>query len=154
MSKRNTILLVVLIAIILVFFIQRSGNEKSAVTDPKTDITISPQTDDKLTSQENEGGNVTVTVQPEVLGIGQKPTFKLEFNTHSVDLSFDIAKQSFLTDDKGKRLEGSTWNGSPPGGHHREGTLTFNTALTETKYVEFIMKDIAGVSKRKFKWEL
>src|SRR3989338_8490175 len=154
MSKKNTILLIVLIAIVLVFFIQRSGNEKSAVTDLKTDSTVSAQTDDILASQENEGGNVTVTAQPEVLKIGQKPTFKLEFNTHSVDLSFDIAKQSFLTDDKGNKLEGSTWNGSPPGGHHREGTLIFNDPLSETKYAEFIIKEIAGVSERKFKWEL
>ena len=154
MSKKNTILLIVLIAIVLVFFNQRSRNEKSAVTDLKTDSTVSAQTDDILASQENEGGNVTVTAQPEVLKIGQKPTFKLEFNTHSVDLSFDIAKQSFLTDDKGNKLEESTWSGSPPGGHHREGTLTFNTPLTETKYIDLVITNVAEIPERKFEWNL
>ena len=38
------------------------------------------------------GGEVDVTVTPEVLIAGQPPRFKLEFNTHPVELDFDIEK--------------------------------------------------------------
>lgn len=80
--------------------------------------------------------------------------FELEFETHSVDLDFDVSKQSYLVDDKGNSLTGGIWNGSPAGGHHREGILTFNSVLSETKFVELIVKDVSGVSERKFKWNL
>ncbi|OGK32122.1 hypothetical protein A3F57_03570 [Candidatus Roizmanbacteria bacterium RIFCSPHIGHO2_12_FULL_36_11] len=150
-------ILVLALAIIIVFFVVNLSQNRTSQTvtmdNSVQNTTITPNKD-KFSPQENEGGNVTVTAQPEVLGIGQKPRFKLEFNTHSVDLSFDIANQSYLIDDRGNRVEGSTWNGSPPGGHHREGTLIFNDPLSETKYAEFIIKEIAGVSERKFKWEL
>jgi hypothetical protein len=107
-----------------------------------------------LSPQENEGGSVTVTVEPEVLEIGKNPKFKLEFNTHSVELSFDVVKQSYVLNDKGNRLDGATWSGSPPGGHHRNGTLIFNVPLPQTKYVEFVITNIAGIEERKFKWNL
>lgn len=115
---------------------------------------ITPQLKDKLPSQENEGGNVTVTVKPIILKAGGKPIFEVEFNTHSVDLSFDIEKLSFLTDDKGKTFNQSVWSGSPPGGHHRSGTLTFIEILPEAKYVELTITNVAGISVRKFRWEL
>ncbi len=156
MAKINKILLLVLAIIVLYFIINWSQvkiNQKTNQSNFSQNSTANPQKD-KFASQKNEGGNVTVAVYPEILEIGQKPKFKLEFSTHSVDLSFDIAKQSYLLDNKGYRLDGSTWSGTPPGGHHRSGTLTFINPLAETKYVELIIKDVAGVSERKFKWNL
>lgn len=107
-----------------------------------------------LSLKVNEGGNVTVTVTPKVLEIGKKPVFEIEFETHSVDLSFDVSKQSVLVDDKAVSLNQSVWDGSPPGGHHRSGTLSFNNSLTQTNNVELIIKNIAGVAERKYKWNL
>ncbi len=113
-----------------------------------------PQLTNKLVSQEKEEASVTVTVKPEVLKIGQKPKFQIEFNTHSVDLSFDITKISLLVDDKGNIYSNAIWNGSDPGGHHRSGTLSFNNFLTGTTNAELIIRNIAGVAERKFKWNL
>ncbi len=152
MSRVNKILLLILIVIGFII-VNRSRNQKSEVFNKKTEINISTQPKNKLTSQKNEEGSVAVTVEPEVLEVGQNPKFKLEFNTHSVDLSFDVAKQSYLLDDKGNRLDRATWNGSPPGGHHRSGTLTFNNQLTETKYVKFVLINISQIAERKFEWD-
>ena len=142
MTKINKILFFIFLLIIvffLGFFLVNKDNKK--LKDP-------------FAPQENEGGSVTVTVRPKVLKVGEKPTFEVEFNTHSVELSFAIEKLSFLTDDKGKTFNQPVWNGSPPGGHHRSGTLTFAEILSETKYVELVIKDVAGISERKFRFEL
>jgi len=142
MTKINKILFFIFLLIIvffLGFFLVNKDNKKLK---------------DSFAPQENEGGSVTVTVKPKVLKVGEKPIFEVEFNTHSVELSFAIEKLSYLTDDKGKTFNQPVWNGSPPGGHHRSGILTFTEILSETKYVELIIKDVAGISERKFRFEL
>ena len=59
-----------------------------------------------------------------------------------------------LSDETGQVYGSAVWEGTPPGGHHREGTLTFNDNLVETKSVSLILRDIAGISKREFNWQL
>jgi len=153
MSKTNKFLLLtlVIVVIFLVFNVVKKTDKKFTVI--KTANSVSKQ-EKNLNSQENEGGNVTVKVKPKVLKIGERPMFELEFETHSVDLAFDVSQISSLVDEKGKIFNNSIWEGSGPGGHHREGTLTFNTVLSETKFVELIIKDVAGVLQRKLRWEL
>ena len=151
MSKTNKFLLLALVIALLLLgtkFIKKS-DKQSAVAKSTAN-----QPGNNLESQENEDGNVTVTVTPKVLEIGKNPVFEIEFETHSVDLSFDVSKQSVLVDDKAVSLNQSVWDGSPPGGHHRSGTLSFNNSLTQTNNVELIIKNIAGVAERKYKWNL
>lgn len=108
----------------------------------------------KYTTQENEGGNVTVVATPETVAIGRQPRFKVTFDTHSVDLAFDIATVSKLIDDTGKIYGVARWEGTPPGGHHRTGTLTFQELLKPTKYVDLIITNVSGVPERKLRWKL
>lgn len=107
-----------------------------------------------LAPQKKSSGEVDVTITPEVLIVGQPPRFKLEFNTHSVELDFDVSNIAELTVSSGKIVKEATWEGSPPGGHHREGILSFTGDLTDTKSVTLVLRDIAGVSKREFTWQL
>lgn len=108
----------------------------------------------QLIPQENSGGEVDVKVTPLVLKVGEKPQFRLEFNTHSVELDFDVAKVTSLVTDRGPLSGEASWDGSPPGGHHREGTLTFVDNLAETKSVTLILRGVAGISERKFIWQI
>jgi len=49
--------------------------------------------------------------------------FDVTMDTHSVDLSWDLAAQSTLATDAGVEVKGLSW---PVGnGHHYEGTLSF-----------------------------
>ncbi len=48
----------------------------------------------------------------------------LAFDTHTVDLAFDVAEVTTLAVDGGAPVRGS-WDGSPPGGHHRMGAMRF-----------------------------
>ncbi len=108
----------------------------------------------ELKSQRNSEGSVTVEVIPSLLALGEPVAFLVAMNTHSVDLSDDLTKTSVLRDDAGKEYPPTGWEGSAAGGHHRSGTLTFAALSGQPKSVELIVKGLAGVPERIFKWEL
>jgi len=105
-------------------------------------------------TKENTGGNVTVAVTPINLSIGTSPSFNITFETHSVNLDYDVATTATLSDDTGQTYGASTWSGSPPGGHHRNGTLSFSLPVSDTaRTVTLTLSDIAEVPVRTFSWE-
>ncbi|HLE49698.1 MAG TPA: hypothetical protein VI791_00955 [Patescibacteria group bacterium] len=107
-----------------------------------------------LSAQENSGGEVDIKATPLILKAGEKPQFEIEFNTHSVELDFDISQIASLTDEKLNAYTSSTWEGSPPGGHHRKGILTFSSPLKSTSSVNLILRDISGIAARQFSWTI
>ena len=58
-----------------------------------------------------------------------------------------------LTDESGT-VYTPHWDGSPPGGHHRSGTLRFTPDLPDTGVITLTLKDVAGVVERTFTWEV
>lgn len=112
---------------------------------------LSPQP--PLSSQENSGGNVTVTVTPVTLKQGLPPSFDVAFETHSVDLTFDVEKVASLTDGT-RTVYAPHWDGTPAGGHHRSGTLRFTPDMTESRSVTLTLKDITDIPMRTFTWEV
>lgn len=107
--------------------------------------------------QSSSGGAVTVDVkwlsaEKEIL------VFAVSLNTHSVNLDqYDLGKLAVLRDDGGNEYNPTSWK-SAPGGHHRKGTLTFavpdSLSQKKAKYLELILRDVAGVAERAIKWEL
>lgn len=97
-------------------------------TDPQSAASVStePSLDDAgdLTRSDQQGA-VTVNVTPLNLA---DPSDQLEFDialeTHSVDLSMDLATLATLTTDTGITVQATTWD-APRGGHHVEGKLIF-----------------------------
>ena len=75
-------------------------------------------------------------------------------NTHSVELADEMTKVSILRDDSGNEYKPTAWEGAGPGGHHREGKLKFAAMTTQPKYIELVIKDLAKVAERSFRWEL
>jgi hypothetical protein len=84
--------------------------------------------------------------------------FNVAMNTHSVDLSMDLAVLSTLSTDTGVSLQASKWD-AIPGGHHVEGTLIFPSAQDGKSLLEGASKltltivDVDAAS-RVFEWEL
>lgn len=105
-------------------------------------------------TKSNEGGSVTMDVKPTALEVGKPITFDIAMNTHSVELSDDMTKITILRDDAGKEHKPTAWDGPGGGGHHREGTLTFAALANKPKFVELVIKGLAGVPERVFKWDL
>lgn len=80
--------------------------------------------------------------------------FDIVFDTHSGSLDENPIEIASLTDDKGNEYKPTAWEGSGPGGHHREGILIFNPVEQSPEYVELKIKNIGGVPERSFKWNL
>src|SRR3990170_1498982 len=110
-----------------------------------------------------EGGvEIEVTyVTPEYMRSGGKDAqryepdkyavFLVSMNTHSVDLSgYDMVKISELRAG-GKTLAPLRWVSTSDDSHHRAGALIFpKVALAQA--VELVIKTVAGVPARTFRW--
>ena len=73
----------------------------------------------------DEQGAVTFEVTPLNLDSATDTLeFDVSMNTHSVDLSMDLAQLATLTTDAGVSLQAGKWDATP-GGHHVEGKLIF-----------------------------
>jgi hypothetical protein len=108
--------------------------------------------------QTSEGGQVTITAT--WAGPNAGLVFEIVMDTHVVDLDrYDLRQLAALRVDDGPAIQPSGWE-APKGGHHRKGTLTFpGTSVDgravlgpETGTVELIIRDVAGVPERSFRW--
>ena len=109
--------------------------------------------------QTNTGGQVTVAVT--WAGLSGGPVFTIAMDTHAVPLDgYDLSQLAVLRTDQGVVVTPSGWN-APAGGHHRKGTLTFPTTTTDgrpvfttaTSEVVLVIRDVAGVPERSFRWQ-
>lgn len=70
-----------------------------------------------------EAGSVKVTITPTRFD-DRGARFSISLDTHSGDLSMDLAASASLNVD-GKNWPGAVWSGDGPSGHHRSGNLRF-----------------------------
>lgn len=104
-------------------------------------------------------GAVIMEVTPLNLGTpADTLDFDVVMNTHSVDLSMDLATLSTLTTDAGISVQAVSWD-APRGGHHVSGKLIFPSTLNGKPIIEGASKltlTIINVdaSSRVFEWEL
>ncbi|MDO8469932.1 MAG: hypothetical protein Q7S84_02870 [bacterium] len=170
-SNKSTIILGALIALSAAFFMWALlGSKKQA---PPAAPVVSPSTAPRTSGVEpqntagenlsavalplerkiNNDGGVEVSVQP--LDIQSNEwTFAVSMNTHAGDLDADLTKSAALTDKRGNIVSPIRWDGAPPGGHHREGTLVFQAMVPRPDSITFTVKDVGGVAERKFEWQL
>ncbi len=102
-------------------------------------------------SSENE---VSVQVTPKILSPNKPAQLQIRFSTHSVELDQDLMVIAELHDDQGRKYKAVRWEGSPPGGHHRSGLLTFSALQATADEVTLIIRDVAGVAERNFNWRI
>ncbi|MBI4059220.1 hypothetical protein HY404_03195 [Candidatus Microgenomates bacterium] len=106
-----------------------------------------------LAVKENSEGPVTVTVAPHGWENGVNTwDFDITLDTHSEELNTDLVAMSLLMDDQGKVFKPLSWEGDPPGGHHRRGILKFKTISPRPKSIELKIKNVGGVTERSFRW--
>ncbi len=107
--------------------------------------------------QSHTGGDVTIDVEW-IKSEGGSIIFDVAINTHSVDVDqYDLGELAVLRDDTGNEYHPVSWD-SALGGHHRQGTLIFplpdSVSQGKSKYVEMVIRDVAGIKERVLKWEL
>jgi hypothetical protein len=98
---------------------------------------------------------VTIKVTPRDIAPGAATwTFAVVLDTHSQDLSDDLAKNAVLLDAKGARNAPIAWEGAPPGGHHREGVLRFKGLGPAPEAFELQIRRAGEPAPRSFRWNL
>ena len=97
---------------------------------------------------------VRVEVVPIQVEQGRQIRFEVRMNTHSVPLDQDLMTVSALKDDRGNIFDPVSWKGSPPGGHHRSGILSFPKMSANMNMLTLIFKGVSGVEKREFQWTI
>jgi hypothetical protein len=102
-------------------------------------------------TQSIAGGGVTVKVTY-LAETAHEARFSVVLDTHSVNLDgYDLRALSVLRDDTGLSMQ-PTGVENKGSGHHREIILTFPRASLDRKWLELIVKDIAGAKERTFRW--
>ena len=104
------------------------------------------------TPQTNSAGGVTVKVTYLNPDATDGPRFQVVLDTHSVNLeAYDLKSIAVLRDDTGKAYA-STSVENKGSGHHREAIVSFSKLSVDAKRVELVIKDVAEVKERVFRW--
>ncbi len=103
----------------------------------------------------SDAGQVVVEITPLNLSQPEEAiSFEVAMNTHSVALDYDLARLAILRTSRGDEVAPLRWDGSS-GGHHVSGILYFPAVNLEgAQWVEVVIRDVAGVPERIFRWEL
>lgn len=103
-------------------------------------------------TQSVTGGGVTAKVTYLNPKSGEDARFAVVLDTHSVNLdAYDLKLLSVLRDETGKEYSPINVE-NKGGGHHRETILVFPQLPAEAKRIELVIKDVAGVKERVFRW--
>lgn len=105
--------------------------------------------------QSSADGGVTIKAVPKSLGGADNLwRFSIVLDTHSADLSDDLAQSATLTTDDGRTLKPLNWTGAAPGGHHREGVLAFEIPPPRPSAIELSIVRPGESAPRLFRWQI
>lgn len=118
-------------------------------------VTLAQTSLDATATQSSSEQGVTVQVTAKSIGLpGSQWEFAVVLDTHSADLSDDLAQSATLTTDDGRTLKPTGWLGAPPGGHHREGVLAFDVPTPRPGAIELRIDRPGESDPRIFRWKL
>ena len=107
----------------------------------------------QLAPQKSSQGGVTVAVTPAELAAGAKVwSFKVVLDTHSQDLSDDLAKSALLLDAQGREGKPIAWEGAAP--VTARGVLKFTGFEPLPEAVELRIARPGQGEARTFRWQL
>ena len=131
------------------------GAEVRAAEPAKLPEPVAQAPQQALSARSDTAGGVTVKVTPRNLA-ADSPTwdFEIVLDTHSADIGQDLVKSAALIDARGRVHAPIAWIGDPPGGHHREGVLSFQPLRGNTDSVTLQIRGVGGISQRDFRWPL
>ncbi|HKZ69527.1 MAG TPA: hypothetical protein VJ020_05580 [Anaerolineales bacterium] len=133
---------------------QAMTTSPSVVVQPTTPLVSAPA----MTKVDAQGAVEFAVTPLNLTAPAETLDFDVSLNTHSVDLSWDLAAQATLAADTGLEVKGLSW--PVGGGHHYEGILTFPAKTAEGKPLldgaETLTLNIrdAGAPERVFVWSI
>lgn len=94
----------------------------------------------RLSAKQTHADGVSIEVAPGEFTPGKPLRFNVKFTTHSGSLEFRVADIVRLHVASSRLLRPESWEGSPPGGHHRKGVLTFMWPGGDVDTISLIFK--------------
>ncbi len=146
MNKFYLVVLVVFVGAAF-FVFMREKKQSSEKPTPTPQFSFAPIS--VLETQANNEGPVTIKVTPK---LSSEIAFEIALDTHSEELSADLTQVAALKDENGKEYKPLRWDGDPPGGHHREGTLVFGAIKPTPKTLQLTVRQVGGIAEREFLW--
>ncbi|VVB54551.1 Uncharacterised protein [uncultured archaeon] len=143
--RTSRIIIVLFILIIAAVSGCLSGNKPQTATVVPTSTVDKISTTDSSETRENSEAGVTITA----VYLGSN-AFNIKLDTHSVPLDYEMAKISYIRDNKGNTIKPESWDGGI-GGHHFGGTLKF-PEFDDSAGFELVIQNVAGVKERVLKW--
>ncbi len=107
----------------------------------------------KLPPRTLEQNGLAMEVTPLPINLGKEVRFEISLDTHAGSLNFDLDRIASLEDDHGNAYGPAKWEGDPPSGHHRKGTLSFPPLSGRPHSVRLIMNGLKGTDWI-FEWDL
>lgn len=102
-------------------------------------------------SSAERGVTLKVTPVPPTAGAAEW-SFTVALDTHSGSLDDDLAKSAVLVVD-GKEMAPTRWSGPAPGGHHRQGVLSFPAPAEPAQAIELRIQRAGEDAPRVFRWD-
>lgn len=142
-----------LVALSVVVALSAACGSTTAAPPAAGSMTPVAGTSSGLGEQRSEAAAVTVGASWLSTGV---PAVRIVMDTHSVDLDgFDLGTLARVRLDSGPWVPPSSWD-VPNGGHHREGTLTFDAldraSFDAARIIELEVRDVA-LPSRILRWE-
>ncbi|MDP4008924.1 MAG: hypothetical protein Q8P71_00675, partial [bacterium] len=134
MKKSDIIVAVIVFALLITagsFSLIRSRNGESP---REQTFQTENQDSGEFASQTNSDGPVAVTITPKNLSDNEW-SFEVVLDTHLEELTANLTEVVILLDEEGNENAPTTWEGDPPGGHHRSGILRFNAPTAQSKTI-------------------
>lgn len=118
-------------------------------------VTALAQANSAMATQTTSERGVSIKVTPKSLGSRNgRWEFSIVLDTHSADLSDDLTQNASLTTADGRTFKPVRWTGSAPGGHHRQGVLTFEVPAPPPTALELRIVRAGEAAPRTFRWKL
>jgi hypothetical protein len=137
---------------------ETAQSEPTTVPTQEMVATLEVKVPANLTKSDAQGA-VTMKITPTNLeNPGDAVIFEVLIDTHSVDLSMDLAQLAVLSTDTGKTVQATLWD-APRGGHHVEGKLSFTSTkdgsalIDGAKSVTITITNLDAPS-REFTWSI
>jgi hypothetical protein len=136
-----------ILLVVGVFFLPQTSAELPTATDSFVGQAT-------LEAQEVEGNGIWVIASGDYDGSARTVTFQIKFTTHSGSLDFRVDEIATLKINGQKVDLRPSWEGSPPGGHHRSGVLRYENLPEEVKSITLTLSTEGRLGTRTFEWEL
>lgn len=106
----------------------------------------------EFAAKTQESGGVSFEATPLLINFENPVQFKIEIDTHSGSLDFDLVKIAILQDGRGNEYRALDWQGSAPGDHHMSGIITFPRVNPQPEIIKLIINNLQ--SSMVFEWEI